>query len=73
MMSTAATFANIVMTLHVYCNSLLHPGQEISMIPWIYSVWLVVHMTGILIVIHHCSLLTKEVKTRIRCPTNAVT
>lgn len=46
-MMNAAAFITTVMSLQVYCNYILYPGQETAVVPWIYTVWLVLGAASI--------------------------
>lgn len=55
------------MSTHAYCIYVLYPGQEIAILSWISTVWILFHSTGILMIIHHSSSLTMEVNKHNSC------
>lgn len=61
MISISATFIIIVLSLYVYCATILYPGEEPATLLWIYTAWILLHSTVTLMIIHHSSLLTREV------------
>lgn len=61
MISTGTTFLLTIVTLDVYYQSVLHREHFFKTIPWVQTSWLMIYLTGTLIIIHHSSRLTNEV------------
>lgn len=61
MISISGTFIVSVMALYVYCKYVLYPELDIAALPWMYTGWLTLHITGTLMIIHYSNSLAKEV------------
>lgn len=60
MINAATTFMLTVISLYVYCQCISKSEDFFVRLPWITAGWLVLHLSGILIVINYASLLTRE-------------
>lgn len=63
MISTAATFIFAVLTLYTYCQLIRQHDETISekILLWIQTAWLIIFLSGTILIIHNVNLLTNEV------------